>query len=64
MSLIKSLKDEFSLTVLMVSHFADTIRKYTDNVMLVDKENEVFLTCTTEEAVSSEQLKRYFGMQT
>ena len=64
MALIKNLKDEFNLTVIMVSHFADTIRKYTDNVMLVDKENEVFLTCTKEDAVCSEQLNRYFGMQT
>jgi len=64
MSLIKSLKDEFNLTVIMVSHFANTIRKYTDNVMLVDKENEVFLTFTTEEAACNEQLNRYFGMQT
>lgn len=63
MSLIKNLKDEFNLTVIMVSHFADTIRKYTDNVMLVDKENEVFLACKKEEAACIEHLNRYFGMQ-
>jgi len=64
MSLIKKLKDEFSLTVIMVSHFTDTIKKYTDRVMLVDKENQVFMTFTKEEAVSSEHLNRYFGVET
>ena len=63
MSLIKKLKDELGITVLMVNHFADTIRKYTDNVMLVDRENGVFLACTKDEAVCNEKLNRYFGMQ-
>lgn len=62
MSLIQNLKDELNLTVVMVSHFADTIRKYTDKVMLVDKDNVHFSACTKDEAVSSHKFKRYFGL--
>jgi len=64
MSLIQDIKDEFGLTVIMVSHFSDTIEKYTDKVVLVDKDNDIFLSCTKEEAICHTYLKRYFGMET
>jgi len=63
MSLIKSLKDELNLTVIMVSHFADTIRKYADSVILVDKDRDILLNCSIDDAVSNQHVKRYFGMQ-
>ena len=63
MSLIKDLKDELNLTVIMVSHFADTISKYADSVILVDKDNGVFLPCSMEDAVCNQHIKRYFGLQ-
>ena len=63
MSLIQSLKNEFNLTVIMVSHFVDTIEKYTDKVALVDKDNNFFLSCDKEDAVCDENLRRYFGME-
>ena len=63
MSLIKNLKDALNLTVIMVSHFADTISKYADNVILVDKDNGLFLPCSMEDAVCNQHIKRYFGLQ-
>ena len=64
MALIQNLKNEFHLTVIMVSHFVDTIERYTDQVALVDKENSIFLSCSKEEAVCHEYLQRYFGLET
>ena len=64
MSLIKDVKDEYGLTVIMVSHFSDTIEKYTDKIVLIDKDNDIFLSCTKEEAICHTYLKRYFGMET
>ena len=64
MALIQNLKNDYHLTVIMVSHFVDTIEKYTDQVAFVDKENRMFLSCTKEEAVCHEYLQRYFGLET
>ncbi len=63
MSLIKDLKDELNLTVIMVSHFADTIRKYADSIILVDKDKDILLNCGIDDAVSNQHIKRYFGLQ-
>ena len=62
MSLIHNLKKEFNLTIIMVSHFIDTIEKYTDKIVLIDKDNNFFLSCDKEYAVCDVNLRRYFGM--
>ena len=63
MSLIQNLKYEYNLTVIMVSHFIDTIEKYTDKVVLIDKDNDFFLSCDKEDAVCDDSLRRYFGTE-
>ena len=62
MSLIQNLKNEYNLTVIMVSHFIDTIEKYTDKIVLIDKDNNFFLSCDKEDALCDVNLRRYFGM--
>ena len=63
MKIIQDLKEEYSLTVVMISHFADTIEKYTDKVIAIDKDSGLFLSCTREEALCQTTLKRYFGTE-
>lgn len=63
MSLIQSLKNEYSLTIIMISHFADTIEKYTDKIVLIDKDNNIFISCSKEEAICDDYIRRYFGLE-
>lgn len=62
MSLVKAIKQESGLTVLMVSHFLNTISAFSDHIVLIDKDNDFFQAGEKEKILSSENLSAFFGL--
>lgn len=62
MSLVKSIKERSGLSVLMVSHFLNTISAFSDHIILIDKDNDFFQAGKKEEILSSQNLSTFFGL--
>ena len=62
MELIEKIKEKDNLTVLMVSHFLNTVARFADHVVVVDKDSGVFRAGTIEEVFSGETLSGIFGL--
>jgi len=62
MELIGRIKEKDKLTVIMVSHFLNTVARFADHVVVVDKDSGVFQAGTIEEVFSGETLSSIFGL--
>ncbi len=62
MSLVKSIKQESGLSVLMVSHFLNTISAFSDHIILIDKDNGFFQAGEKSAILKSESLSAFFGL--
>ena len=62
MSLVKSIKKESGITVLMVSHFLNTISAFSDHIILIDKDNEFFQAGEKSQILNTENLSAFFGL--
>ncbi|NIP29670.1 MAG: ATP-binding cassette domain-containing protein [Candidatus Dadabacteria bacterium] len=62
MSLINKIRKDSKFTVLMVSHYLDTIKKYSENVILIDKDKNIFQHGTNDQLINSANLSNLFGI--
>lgn len=62
MELIRRIKEDDKLTVLMVSHFLNTVARFADHVAVVDKDSSLFEAGIIEEVFRGETLSRIFGL--
>lgn len=62
MSLVKSIKQETGIAVLMVSHFLNTVSAFSDHIILIDKDNDIFQAGEKTEILNSENLNKFFGL--
>lgn len=62
MELIGRIREKDKLTVLMVSHFLNTIARFADHIAVVDKDSGIFRAGAIGEVFSGEILSRIFGL--
>lgn len=62
MELVKNIQSENKLAVLMVSHFLNTVSEFSDHIILVDKDNNIFQAGTKSEVLKKESLDKFFGL--
>lgn len=62
MELVEQIKRETGLTVLMVSHFLDTVAKYADRIILIDKDMNLFQAGEKTDLLKSEKISEFFGL--
>ena len=62
MELLGRIKENDKLTVLMVSHFLNTVARFADHVAVVDKDSGVFGAGIIEEVFRGETLSKIFGL--
>lgn len=62
MELISKIREDNNLTVLMVSHFLNTVYRFADHVVMVDKDSNIFQAGTMGEVLSGETLSSVFGL--
>jgi len=62
MDLVKNIQTESELAVLMVSHFLNTVSEFSDHIILVDKDNNIFQAGTKSEVLKKESLDKFFGL--
>jgi len=62
MELVKNIQTESELAVLMVSHFLNTVSEFSDHIILVDKDNNIFQAGTKSEVLKKESLDKFFGL--
>jgi ABC-type Mn2+/Zn2+ transport system ATPase subunit len=62
MELVGSIKSDDGLTVLMVSHFLNTVSKYADRIMLIDKDSGYFEAGDKAEILTDDNLIKFFGI--
>lgn len=62
MELVEEIKSETGLTVLMVSHFLDTVTKYADRIILIDKDINLFQAGEKTDLLKSGGINEFFGL--
>ncbi len=62
MELLGRIKEKDELTVLMVSHFLNTVARFADHVAVVDKDSGIFGAGIKEEVFKGETLSSIFGL--
>ncbi|MCI0454451.1 MAG: metal ABC transporter ATP-binding protein [Candidatus Dadabacteria bacterium] len=62
MELIGKIKKENGLTVIMVTHFLNTVARFADHAVLIDKDSGIFRAGTIKEVFVKENLNRIFGL--
>jgi ABC-type Mn2+/Zn2+ transport system ATPase subunit len=62
MELIGKIKEENNLAVLMVTHFLNTVARFADHVVVIDKDSDFFRAGATKEIFIKENLSRIFGL--
>ena len=62
MSLVRSIKEQSGIAVLMVSHYLNTISAFSDHIILIDKDNDTFLAGEKAQILNSENLSAFFGL--
>lgn len=62
MKLVKNIQTESKLAVLMVSHFLNTVSEYSDHLILIDKDSNIFHAGDKAEILQRESLDKFFGL--
>ncbi len=62
MELVRGIKSDDGLTVLMVSHFLNTVTKYADWIILIDKDSGYFEAGQKSEILTDQNLSKFFGL--
>jgi ABC-type Mn2+/Zn2+ transport system ATPase subunit len=62
MELVKNIQIKRKLAVLMVSHFINTVSEFSDHIILIDKDNNMFESGTKTELLNKESLDKFFGL--
>ena len=62
MELVQKIRSDDGLTVLMVSHFINTITSYADMIILIDKDCDYFRAGARSEVMTEENLDKFFGL--
>lgn len=62
MDLVKKIKIENRLSVLMVSHFLHTVSAFSDHIILIDKDSNIFQAGEKMKILNSENLSTFFGL--
>ena len=62
MELVKKIQSEKKLAILMVSHFLNTVSEFSDHLILIDKDNQIFHAGEKTEVLKKESLDRFFGL--
>ena len=59
---VERVREESKLTVLMVSHFLNTVSRFADHVMVIDKDNGIFKAGIKSDVLSNEIIREIFGI--
>ena len=62
MELVKKIQAESKVAVLMVSHFLNTVSEYSDHLILIDKDSNIFQAGTKAEILKHDSLDKFFGL--
>ncbi|MGB2692669.1 MAG: metal ABC transporter ATP-binding protein [Thermodesulfobacteriota bacterium] len=62
MELVKNIQTDSKLAVLMVSHFISTVSKFSDHLILIDKDRKIFQSGTKTEVLQKESLDKFFRL--
>lgn len=62
MELVGNIRSDDGLTVLMVSHFLNTVTKYADRIILIDKDTGYFKAGGKSEVLTDHNLSTFFGL--
>ena len=62
MELVQKIRSDDGLTVLMVSHFLNTVTNYADMIMLIDKDSGYFKAGERSEVLTEDNLNKFFGL--
>ena len=62
MELVKKIQSERKLAVVMVSHFLNTVSEYSDHLILIDKDNNIFHAGEKSDVLEKESLDKFFGL--
>lgn len=62
LELVRRVKDESGVTVLMVSHLLNAVSRFAENAVFVDKDTGIFLVGKTEEVLSNRNLHKSLGL--
>lgn len=64
MELVEAIRRQDGTAVVMVSHFLDTVAKYADSIVLIDKERGLFRTGGKSEMLRRDILTDFLGLAT
>jgi manganese/zinc/iron transport system ATP- binding protein len=59
---VEKVREESKLTVLMVSHFLNTVSRFADHVMVIDKDNGIFKAGIKDDVLTDEIISEIFGI--
>jgi ABC-type Mn2+/Zn2+ transport system ATPase subunit len=59
---VERVREESKITVLMVSHFLNTVSRFTDHVMVIDKDNGIFKAGIKDDVLTDEIISKIFGI--
>lgn len=62
MELVKKIQAESKLSVLMVSHFLNTVSEFSDHLILIDKDSNIFKAGAKSEILKKDSLDKFFGL--
>jgi ABC-type Mn2+/Zn2+ transport system ATPase subunit len=62
MQLVRNIQTESKLAVLMVSHFLNTVSEFSDHLILIDRDSNIFQAGTKSEVLKKESLDKFFGI--
>lgn len=61
MNLVRNIKTENRLAILMVSHFLKTVTRYSDFMILIDKDRNLFQSGGKADMLKNESVSTFFG---
>ncbi len=59
---VERVREQSKLTVLMVSHFLNTVSRFADHVMVIDKDNGIFKAGIKDDVLTNEIISKIFGI--
>lgn len=62
MELVSEIREENQFTVLIVSHYLNTISNFADRIILIDKDRGIFETGAVDNIINSKKLAEIFGI--
>jgi len=63
MNHVEMIKSENKLTVLMASHFLNTVSRFSDHVIVIDKDKGIFKAGVADDILGYENLSAIFGIE-